>query len=80
MRLFIDVAAVPDAQHEHNEGVVFDVDYLGLFTRYRVLLDGGAEMTVVQQNLLKRATDVAAHDGERVRLHWLREHMLELRG
>ncbi len=62
------------------DGVVFDVDYLGLFTRYRVRLDGGEEMTVVQQNLLKRASEVAAHDGARVRLHWLAEHMLELRG
>lgn len=62
------------------DGIVFDVDYLGLFTRYRVRLGSGEELTVVQQNLLKSATDVAARDGERVRLHWQREHMLELQG
>jgi putative spermidine/putrescine transport system ATP-binding protein len=74
----VDAPAPPGAVSV--EGVVFDVDYLGLFTRYLVRLDGGAEMTVVQQNLLKRASEVAAHHGERVRLHWQREHMLELRG
>ena len=54
------------------------MDYLGLYTRYLVTLDGGETLSVVQQNLQKSATDVDGHQGERVRLQWLREHMLKL--
>lgn len=45
MRLFIDVAAVPDAQHEHNEGVVFDV------VDDAVVADADAEFTVATGEL-----------------------------
>lgn len=45
MRLFIDVAAVPDAQHEHNEGVVFDV------VDDAVVADADAEFTVASGEL-----------------------------
>jgi putative spermidine/putrescine transport system ATP-binding protein len=72
--------AAPQPDSVALDGSVVDVDYLGLFTRYLVKLEGGEEMTVVQQNLLKSATDVAAHAGEPVRLQWLRENMLELKG
>ena len=75
---------LPDAPPQPGsvalDGSVVDVDYLGLFTRYLVKLDSGDEMTVVQQNLQKSATEVAAHAGERVRLQWLKENMLELKG
>jgi putative spermidine/putrescine transport system ATP-binding protein len=61
------------------EGVVREVVYLGIYTRYLVGLDGGAVLTVVQQNLHASSLDVAATRGQRVRLQWLRQHMLELR-
>ena len=39
------------------EGMVKEVVYLGLYTRYVVTLDVGSELIVVQQNLLTSATD-----------------------
>ncbi|BAL99972.1 putative ABC transporter ATP-binding protein [Caldilinea aerophila DSM 14535 = NBRC 104270] len=62
------------------EGTVFDVDYLGLFTRYRVHIDSGEEIVVVQQNLMRSTEDITAREGDRVQLRWLREHMLEMKG
>ncbi|MBW7885879.1 MAG: ABC transporter ATP-binding protein [Caldilineaceae bacterium] len=61
------------------DGTVADVDYLGLYTRYLVELDQSETLTVVQQNLQTTATDVAAHQGQRVRLQWSKAHMLKLR-
>lgn len=62
------------------EGTVFDVDYLGLFTRCRVHIDSGEEIIVIQQNLMRSAEDIPAREGDRVQLRWLREHMLEMKG
>jgi hypothetical protein len=33
------------------DGVVRDVVYLGLYTRYLVEIDGGVDLVVVEQNL-----------------------------
>jgi putative spermidine/putrescine transport system ATP-binding protein len=60
------------------DGVVKDVVYLGLYTRYVVTLEGGSELLVVQQNLATSSTDVAAVRGQRVRMQWLRQHLLAL--
>jgi putative spermidine/putrescine transport system ATP-binding protein len=60
------------------EGTVKEVVYLGLYTRYVVTLDGGDELIVVQQNLAANSLDAAAVRGQRVRVQWLRQHMLEL--
>jgi putative spermidine/putrescine transport system ATP-binding protein len=60
------------------EGTVKEVVYLGLYTRYVVALDAGADLIVVQQNLATTSTDVAAVRGQRVRVQWLRQHMLAL--
>lgn len=60
------------------EGVVKEVVYLGLYTRYVVTLDAGGDLIVVQQNLTTSATDASATRGERVRVQWLQQHMLNL--
>jgi putative spermidine/putrescine transport system ATP-binding protein len=60
------------------DGIIKEVVYLGLYTRYVVALDSGSDLVVVQQNLLTSSTDVAAVRGQRVRVQWLRQHMLEL--
>lgn len=57
------------------EGVVRDVVYLGLYTRYFVELDGGGELVVIEQNLKTTSMDVLKIKGQRVRLHWNREHI-----
>ena len=56
------------------DGVVRDVVYLGLLTRYFVDLDGGGEVVVVEQNLKTTSMDVLKVKGQRARLHWKKEH------
>jgi putative spermidine/putrescine transport system ATP-binding protein len=62
------------------EGVVKEVVYLGLYTRYVVALAAGVDLVVVQQNLTTTSTDVAAARGQRVRVQWARQHLLALGG
>ena len=56
-------------------GQVRDVVYLGMHTRYLVEVEGGGDLTVVEQNLTTTSMDVLAARGRRVRLIWHREHM-----
>ena len=60
------------------EGVVRDVIYLGLYTRYLVEVDGGRDLVVVEQNLKTTSMDVFKIKGQRVRLHWKKEHIREV--
>jgi putative spermidine/putrescine transport system ATP-binding protein len=60
------------------DGVVSEVIYLGMYTRYLVQLDLQVELTVVQQNLKTTSMDVLAARGQRVRLSWETQHMLPL--
>jgi len=55
-------------------GTIRHVSYLGVHTRYIVELDGGGELTVVQQNLHTTSMDALAATGRRVKLIWLRDH------
>jgi putative spermidine/putrescine transport system ATP-binding protein len=51
-------------------GVVSDVIYVGMHTRYQVELDEGGELTVVQQNLEASSMEALAVRGSRVKLVW----------
>jgi putative spermidine/putrescine transport system ATP-binding protein len=65
----------PTAADEYSaEGQIRDVVYLGMNTRYRVALDCGSDLTVVEQNLRTTSMDVLAARGRRVRLAWERAH------
>jgi putative spermidine/putrescine transport system ATP-binding protein len=55
-------------------GVVRDVVYVGMITRYVVDLDSGGELVVVRQNLETSSGDVLEARGKRVRLEWKPEH------
>jgi len=55
-------------------GLVRDVVYLGLLTRYIVELDGGGEVVVIEQNLKTTSMDVLKTKGQRTRLCWKKEH------
>ena len=57
------------------DGVVRDVVYLGLFTRYLVEVEGGHDLVVVEQNLKTTSLDVLAARGQKVRLYWHRDHV-----
>ena len=74
----IHLGAVNGSQGEDMlsvDGVVRDVVYLGLFTRYLVEIEGGADLVVVEQNLKTTSMDVLAARGQKVRLHWHRDHI-----
>jgi hypothetical protein len=61
-------------------GVVRDVLYLGLYTRYLVTLDDGGDLVVISQNLKATSMEVLQGRGRRVQLSWNVEHMARLEG
>jgi putative spermidine/putrescine transport system ATP-binding protein len=61
-----------------TDGVVRDVIYLGLYTRYLVELAGGGDLVVIEQNLKTTSMDVLKIKGKQVRLHWRKDHIREV--
>ncbi len=62
------------------DGVIRDVVYLGLFTRYLVEIEGGSDVVVIEQNLKTTSMDVLSAKGQKVRLHWHPDHMSRVGG
>jgi len=62
------------------DGVIRDVVYLGLFTRYLVEIEGGGDLVVVEQNLKTTSMDVLSAKGRKVRLNWHRDHISRVGG
>jgi putative spermidine/putrescine transport system ATP-binding protein len=63
-----------DADGLHVEaGVVRDVAYVGMVTRYAVELDAGGELQVVRQNLETSSQQAQELRGQRVRVAWHQE-------
>jgi len=62
------------------DGVVRDVVYLGLFTRYLVEAEGGVDLVVVEQNLKTTSMDVLSAKGQKVRLLWHKDHISHVGG
>ena len=60
------------------DGVIRDVVYLGLFTRYLVEIEGGSDLVVIEQNLKTTSMDVLSARGQKVRLHWHKDHVSRL--
>jgi putative spermidine/putrescine transport system ATP-binding protein len=54
-----------------EQGVVVEVVYLGVVTRYRVELDGGDQLVAVRQNLETAAAEALEARGRRARVAWL---------
>jgi putative spermidine/putrescine transport system ATP-binding protein len=73
--LFVDTHA-PAGGTVAVEGRIESVQYLGAVTRYRVALDGGGHLTVMQQNA--DDTGVSRAAGSRVTLAWQRRHHQQL--
>jgi putative spermidine/putrescine transport system ATP-binding protein len=66
-----------DGPHDglHTEaGVVRDVAYAGMVTRYLVDLEHGGELQVVRQNLETTSTQALDEQGRRVMVGWSEEH------
>jgi putative spermidine/putrescine transport system ATP-binding protein len=64
------IRLLPPEAAEGEPGTVRATAYLGPSTKFVVALDGGGELTVVQQNLEARSEDIHRMEGSRVRLHW----------
>jgi putative spermidine/putrescine transport system ATP-binding protein len=67
--LLDDAESAPSGAHVES-GVVDEVLYLGVVTRYRVKLDGGGELVAVSQNLKTAAAEALEARGRRVRVAW----------
>ncbi|MFN2627253.1 MAG: ABC transporter ATP-binding protein [Gaiellaceae bacterium] len=59
-------------------GLIRDVVYVGMVTRYIVELDSGGELVVVRQNLETSSQEALEARGRRVRLEWRPEHTFEI--
>jgi putative spermidine/putrescine transport system ATP-binding protein len=57
-----------------EEGQIRDVSYVGMVTRFVVVLDAGGELQVVRQNLEMSSQEALEQRGRRVRVGWHREH------
>ena len=68
-----------DGAGEGESGVVREVVYVGMVTRYVVDLDTGGELVVVRQNLETSSQEALAEQGKRVRLSWRPEHTYEIK-
>jgi putative spermidine/putrescine transport system ATP-binding protein len=68
----------PDDNMLSIDGVIRDVVYLGLFTRYLVEIEGGSDLVVIEQNLKTTSMDVLSAKGQKVRLHWHKDHVSHL--
>lgn len=62
------------------DGVVRDVVYLGLYTRYLVEIEGSVDLVVIEQNLKTTSMDVLSVRGQKVKLSWHRDHISRVGG
>jgi putative spermidine/putrescine transport system ATP-binding protein len=67
-----------DGTSDGEPGVVREVVYVGMVTRYIVDLDSGGELVVVRQNLETSSQQALEDRGKRVRLQWKPEHTYEI--
>ena len=70
----------PDQDMVCMDGLVRDVVYLGLFTRYLVEIEGGSDLVVIVQNLKTTSMDVLSAKGQKVRLYWHKDHISRVGG
>ena len=64
------IRLLPFEADEGEPGTIRAVVYIGPATRFVVALDGGGELSVLQQNLETSSRDVHEMEGSRVRLAW----------
>jgi putative spermidine/putrescine transport system ATP-binding protein len=72
------ISMIDDDGGEGEPGVVREVVYVGMVTRYIVDLDSGGELVVVRQNLETSSQQAVEDRGKRVRLQWKPEHTYEI--
>jgi putative spermidine/putrescine transport system ATP-binding protein len=60
------------------KGIVREVTYLGMYTRYEVEIESGSLLTVVQQNLNTTSGKVVEARGKPADLYWHTEHCKQI--
>ncbi len=70
VHLLLEDTDAPPAGAHVESGVIDEVVYLGVVTRYRVSLDGGGQLVAVRQNLATAAAEALEARGRRVRVAW----------
>ncbi|HEX8103357.1 MAG TPA: ABC transporter ATP-binding protein [Solirubrobacteraceae bacterium] len=70
----LDEAEAPRTGMHAEPGVVADVAYAGMVTRYMVALDQGGQVQVVCQNLESSSAEALEQRGRRVQVAWRQEH------
>jgi len=77
VRLFESGESTPPDWHV-EAGVISDVVYLGVVTRYVVTLDVGGDIVAVRQNLETAAADALESRGQRVHVAWRDDQAYEI--
>jgi ABC-type Fe3+/spermidine/putrescine transport system ATPase subunit len=75
IRISANAIAAENGEAYSAQGVIRDVIYLGMHTRYLVTLDSGMDMIVVQQNLETNSDETVGSRGSRVNLVWDKQHI-----
>jgi putative spermidine/putrescine transport system ATP-binding protein len=75
IRISANAIAAENGEAYTAQGVIRDVIYLGMHTRYLVTLDSGMDMIVVQQNLETNSDETVGSRGSRVNLVWEKQHI-----
>ncbi|MDQ1511722.1 MAG: putative spermidine/putrescine transport system ATP-binding protein [Actinomycetota bacterium] len=70
--------AAPPPDSHVEAGVITDVVYLGVVTRYVVTLDVGGELVAVRQNLETAAAEALESQGQRVQVAWRNSQAYEI--
>jgi putative spermidine/putrescine transport system ATP-binding protein len=74
----LEADAEPPPGSQSEDGVVREVVYVGMVTRFVVTLDAGGELSVVRQNLETSSAEAIEISGRRVRLSWRPEHTFDI--
>jgi spermidine/putrescine transport system ATP-binding protein len=69
-----EAGSEPQAGHNHMAGVVRDASYLGVSTQYQVEAQGGARLTVYEQNVERATKAELWAPGEAVQMTWSPDH------
>jgi len=68
----------PETNERAATGTIREVVYVGMSTRYVVVLDAGSTLIAVQQNSHATSSEVNAMRGQRVTLMWNTEHEVQV--
>jgi putative spermidine/putrescine transport system ATP-binding protein len=75
----VENGIVPSGLHV-EEGMIRDVSYAGMITRFLVDLEAGGELQVVRQNLETTSAEVQAQRGRKIKIGWRADQTVAVEG